>query len=91
MGVNWTNCPQCGGELSRTAKLIPGEDVIACRDCKRYQLKGDGPWFNADDYGDIRQVLLERVEKLKTEQSPEGRYRQMIESDIDDVRWETLA
>ncbi len=90
MGVNWTNCPECGGELSRTSKLIPGEMVIACRPCKRFQLQGD-VWIDVDNVHDIRQALAERVEALKTEQSPEGRYRQMIESDIEDPRWETLA
>ncbi len=90
MGVNWTNCPQCNGELSRTSKLIPGEMVTACRVCKRYQLQGD-VWIDADHVQDVRTALLERLETLKTEQSPEGRYRQMIESDIEDPRWETLA
>ncbi len=90
MGVNWTNCPECGGELSRTAKLIPGETVVACRRCKRYQLQGD-KWIDAEHVQDVRTALLERLEALKTEQSPEGRYRQMMESDIEDPRWETLA
>ncbi len=90
MGVNWTNCPECGGELSRTAKLIPGETVVACRRCKRYQLEGDVCIYAAD-VQDVRTALLERLETLKTEQSPEGRYRQMIESELDDPRWETLA
>ncbi len=90
MGVNWTNCPECGGELSRTAKLIPGETVVACRRCKRYQLQGD-QWIDAEHVQDVRTALLERLEALKTEQSPEGRYRQMMESDIEDPRWETLA
>ncbi len=90
MGVNWTNCPRCGGELSRTSKLIPGEMVIACRPCKRYQLQGD-IWFDVVEGKDLRATLMERLQKLKTEESPEGRYRQMMDSDIDDPRWETLT
>ena len=92
MAIVFTNCPQCGGRLDESEnKIVPGKTVWRCGRCQIYRLEKDNLWIDRATHPDVAKALLARAEKLEDDLEKEQRFRDMLESDIDDdPRWTRL-
>jgi Zn-finger nucleic acid-binding protein len=90
MGILWTNCHTCGGDLTHTEKLVEGRTVVRCARCRAYWLDGDA--FVASERvmspADVIKTLKDRAVALAAD---EEREKQMWDSPIDDPRWEAMT
>ena len=71
-------CPRCGGLRNRKEGIIEDVAVLGCKSCKLFWLEGDD-------------VACVDVNALKVRLEAIQRWRDMMESDIDDPRCTRLA
>jgi hypothetical protein len=62
--------------------LIPGVEVFRCRPCGVFRIKGSDHVVSGGNDS------MDRLRELAYEVLAERRHKEMIESDIDDPRWE---
>jgi hypothetical protein len=55
-------CPACKQPSKRTKKLIPGEMIHVCLECKRYSAPDLTSWLTDD--GNPRMPVLEHLRRL---------------------------
>ena len=77
-------CLSCSSPQDRSATLIPGVVVLRCKTCKTLQIEGDTISFPGGD------GVMDELRKRAQEILGERRHKEMVESDIDDPRWERV-
>ncbi len=92
-----TNCPAChqplrcssgGGGLS--ANLPEGSVVYACMSCRKFTVEGSGRWVGAGTPGGADLLESLRVLATAAKQNRDA-YKAMMESPIEDPRWEMIS
>lgn len=74
-------CPECGGRLLRSDRLIPDLVILGCKACDRKRLDGDDEWFAGKG---VVPLLVDRAEELAEAQ----RFREFFDADArTDPRW----
>lgn len=76
-------CPDCGNPQDMSTSLIPGVEVLRCRPCRKFRIKDD------ERVVPCGAGSMDRLRVLAHEILAERRHKEMIESDIEDPRWET--
>jgi hypothetical protein len=75
-------CPECGILQDHSPMLIPGVVVFRCRPCGTFRIKDDDQVIYGGD------GVMDRLRARGHEVLADRRYKEMIESDIEDPRWE---
>lgn len=89
MPAKASKCDVCGKPMVASHHLVRGVTTWCCRECRRFRLEGDRPYFGAgpDGMRALRARAAELVGRARQEAWEEKRFRQMMESDGDDPRW----
>lgn len=77
------NCPRCQQPLIRSTNLVEGSVVLGCRWCRQFCIEGSDQWVAAGD--GFRESLRIIAETFKAVRET---HKAIMESSIDDPRWE---
>jgi len=78
-------CPDCKKDGKWSSAILPPTWVFRCSPCKLFQIQGDTVIIRGDH--DIKKRLWARWNQIFEERQ----FKAMLESDIDDPRWEQLG